>query len=139
MKNSTAVIVGLIVSGLVIFLLYILAPQFFTFPDGTSPTNPQSIKDNIDAMPSGVFVLIVFAHFFGIIGGMLAATAASQQSMYPAYIVFTIVALGCIISAVSMPHPTWAIILEFIILILAYFIGKKVASKRLQEDLNDTY
>jgi len=42
MRNALAIAVGLVVAGLVVFLLYILGPQFFTFPKGANPMDPVS-------------------------------------------------------------------------------------------------
>ncbi|MFD2823300.1 hypothetical protein ACFS5M_06440 [Lacinutrix iliipiscaria] len=134
MRNAFAVTVGLVVAGLVVFLLYILGPQFFTFPDGANPMDPDSIKQNMHLIPSGAMVLVIVAHCFGIIGGMLASTAVSEKSLLPAYIVSGIIILGSIGSSFVMSHPTWSIFAGMISVIGAFFIGRKVAINRLNEE-----
>lgn len=134
MKNVLAIIVGFVVGGLVIFLLYILGPQFFTFPQGANPMDPDSIKQNMHLMPTGALILVIFAHFFGIIGGMLASTAVSDESLVPAYIVSGIIIIGSIGGSLAMQHPAWSVISGIIVVIAAFFIGRIVAKNRLNEE-----
>jgi len=134
MKNAFAIAVGLVVGGLVIFLLYILGPQFFTFPKGANPMDPESIKQNMHLIPTGAMVLVIVAHFFGIVGGMLASTAVSEESLLPAYIVSGIIILFSIVSSFAMSHPTWSVIVGIISVIGAFFVGRMVAINRLNEE-----
>lgn len=134
MKNVLAIAVGLVVAGLVVFLLYILGPQFFTFPKGANPMDPESIKQNMHLIPKGAMILIIIAHFFGIIGGMLASTAVSEESLFPAYVVSAVIILGSIGSSFVMSHPTWSIIVGAISVIAAFFVGRMVAINRMNED-----
>lgn len=133
MRNTFAIAVGLVVAGLVIFLLYILGPQFFTFPQGANPMDPESIKANMHLMPAGAMVLVIIAHFFGIVGGMLASTAVSEESLIPAYIVASVIIVVSIASSFAMSHPMWSVIAGILSVILAFFVGKKAAISRLNE------
>ena len=134
MRNAFAIAVGLVVGGLVIFLLYILGPQFFTFPTGANPMDPDSIKQNMHLMPIGAMVLVIVAHFFGIVGGMLASTAVSEESLLPAYIVSGIIILFSIVSSFVMSHPAWSVIVGIISVIGAFFVGRMAAINRLNEE-----
>ena len=134
MRNALAIVVGLVVGGLVVFLLYILGPQFFTFPQGANPMDPDSIKQNMHLMPKGALILVIGAHCFGIIGGMLASTAVSDESLVPAYIVSGIIIIGSIGGSLAMQHPLWSVIGGTIAVLAAFFVGKKVAINRLNEE-----
>ncbi|MGB1309526.1 MAG: hypothetical protein ACPG6B_11485 [Oceanihabitans sp.] len=134
MRDAIAVIVGLVVAGLVVFLLYILGPQFFTFPRGANPMDPESIKQNMHLIPKGAMILVLIAHFFGIIGGMLASTAVSENSIKPAYIVAGIIIIGSVGSSFAMSHPTWSVIAGIVSVILAFLVGRKVAIDRINEE-----
>ena len=134
MRNVFAIAVGLVVAGLVIFLLYILGPQFFTFPKNANPMDPDSIKENMHLIPVGAMILVIVAHFFGIVGGMLASTAVSEESLLPAYIVSGIIIFGSIGSSFVMSHPTWSIIAGILSVIGAFFVGRMVAINRLNEE-----
>jgi len=134
MRNVFAIAVGLVVGGLVVFLLYILGPQFFTFPKEANPMDPDSIKQNMHLIPTGAIILVIVAHFFGIVGGMLASTAVSEESLIPAYVVSGIIILGSIGSSFAMSHPTWSIIVGIISVIGAFFVGRMVAINRLNEE-----
>ncbi|WP_452228114.1 hypothetical protein [Lacinutrix sp. MEBiC02404] len=134
MRNAFAVAVGLVVAGLVVFLLYILGPQFFTFPPGANPMDPESIKQNMHLIPAGAMLLVIVAHFFGIIGGMIASTAVSETSLIPAYIVSGIIILGSIGGSLAMSHPTWSIITGIIAVIAAFFVGRIAAINKMNEE-----
>ena len=134
MRNALAIAVGLVVAGLVIFLLYIMGPQFFTFPKGANPMDPESIKQNMHLIPKGAIVLTIIAHFFGIVGGMMASTAVSEKSLYPAYVVSGIIIFGTIGGSFLMSHPTWSVITGIVSVIGAFFVGRMVAINRLNEE-----
>ncbi|MBU2939541.1 hypothetical protein KO494_08305 [Lacinutrix sp. C3R15] len=134
MRNVFAITVGLVVAGLVVFLLYILGPQFFTFPQGANPMEPESIKQNMHLIPKGAMILVIVAHCFGIVGGMIASTAVSENSLIPAYIVSAIIITGSIGGSLAMSHPTWSIISGIISVIAAFFIGRLAAINKLNEE-----
>lgn len=134
MRNTFAIAVGLVVAGLVVFLLYILGPQFFTFPQGANPMDPDSIKQNMHLIPTGAMILVIVAHFFGIVGGMIASTAVSETSLIPAYIVSGIIILGSIGGSFAMSHPTWSVITGIIAVIAAFFVGRMAAINKMNEE-----
>ena len=134
MRNAFAIAVGLVVGGLVVFLIYILGPQFFTFPIGANPMDPDSIKQSMHLIPTGAIVLVIVAHFLGIVGGMLASTAVSEESLLPAYVVSGIIILFSIVSSFAMSHPTWSVIVGIISVTGAFFVGRMVAINRLNEE-----
>ncbi|MBQ0786756.1 MAG: hypothetical protein KBT69_04605 [Oceanihabitans sp.] len=85
-------------------------------------------------IPAGAIILVIVAHFFGIIGGMIASTAVSETSLIPAYIVSGIIILGSIGGSLAMSHPAWSIITGIFSVIAAFFLGRIAAINKMNEE-----
>ncbi|MBT8265867.1 MAG: hypothetical protein KJP20_04925 [Bacteroidia bacterium] len=131
MKNVIATLAGLMVAAIITFGIESLSSSIFPLPDGADPTNMEWLKNNIDLIPTGAMILVAFAHFIGIVIGMLVAGLISRTSLIPAYIVGVLMLAGTIANLVMIPHPTWFMVVDILGVLVGICIGKSVAAKKI--------
>jgi len=133
MKQVLATLVGFFIAAFVVYLFETLLGQtFFPLPEGSDPTNLEWLKENMHVIPTGAKVFVVIAHFFGIICGMFVAGWISKTSMVPAYIVGILMLAATTFNLVVLPKETWFLLSDAILAIAGFFIGKKLAARKMQ-------
>lgn len=134
MKNVLATIVGFIVANLLIFTFEsLLGHSLFPLPDIIDPNNMDSIKENMHLIPIGAKIFVVLGHFFGIVGGMFIATLISKTSLIPSYIVGGLLLIATAFTIFMLPKELWFSLLDGILAVSGFFLGKKLAQSKLTD------
>ncbi len=121
MKNVLATIAGFMAASLIVYLIEQLGWKFFPLPDSIDPMDAESLKQNIDLIPKGSMIFVIFAHAIGTFYGMILAGFISKKSLIPSFIVGGLMILATMVNLIMIPSPTWFIILDLIGVILAFF------------------
>jgi hypothetical protein len=113
LRNTLAVIVGLVVGGTVNMALIVVSPHVIPPPAGVDVTDSQSLSDSMHLFEPKHFVFPFLAHALGTLTGALLAflVAASYRSVF-AYAIGVAFLAGGIAAAFMIPAPAWFIILD---------------------------
>ncbi|NRD19895.1 hypothetical protein HNV08_07525 [Winogradskyella eckloniae] len=134
MKNVLATIIGLIVASITVHIFEaVIGHNLFTFPEGAELSNTEWIKNNMDKIPMGSKICVVFAHFAGIITGMFVAAKISKQSVIPSHITGGLMVLATFVTIVMQPKELWFSISDGVFAILGFLIGKVLAQKQITD------
>jgi hypothetical protein len=132
MKNSLATIIGFIVASLTVYIFEsLIGHNIFPLPEGANPMDIEWIKNNMDVIPTGSKVMVVIAHFMGIVAGMFVAGLISKTSMVPAYIVGGLMLLATIATIIMLPKELWFSISDIVLAVAGLLLGKSLAKRQL--------
>ncbi|NRD24168.1 hypothetical protein HNV10_12985 [Winogradskyella litoriviva] len=132
MKNVLATIIGLIIAGLTVHLFEaVIGHNLFTFPADAQLSDMEWIKNNMDKIPTGSKIIVVIAHFAGIIVGMFTAAKISKQSIIPSHIVGGLMLIATFVTIFMLPKELWFSISDGIFAIAGFLIGKIIAQKQI--------
>ena len=118
LRNTLAVVAGIIVGGVVNTVLIGASPSLVPLPAGVDPNDPDSLAKGIHLFQPRHFVMPFLAHALGTFAGALAAflLAASHKARL-ALAIGVVFLCGGIAASVMIPAPAWFIALD---LLLAY-------------------
>lgn len=132
MKNIIATIIGFIIASLVVYIFEtVLGHTLFPLPEGTNPMDMEWLKENMSSIPIGVKLSVVIGHFSGIISGMFTAAFISKTSTTPSYIVGILMLAATAFNIIILPKELWFITTDALLIILGFFIGKKLAFQQI--------
>lgn len=124
MKRVLAVLAGLVVGVLVIFLSQAVGMLIYPPPANFDPNNKEQLKELMANAPAMSLVLVLIGYFLGaFVGGLIATHLVKASSWMPALIVGAVLTVLGLINLIAIPHPIWFTISGLII----YFIGVFVA------------
>ena len=127
LKNTLAVLLGLVLGGCINMGIIILGPMIIAPPTGVNPGDMESISSNIHLFEAKHFVTPFLAHALGtLLGGVIAYLFAASYKSRMTYVVGFIFLLGGIMAARQLPAPLW---FEVSDLVLAYLPMAWLATK----------
>ena len=133
MKQVLATIAGFIVASLTVYIFEsLIGHNLFPLPEAIDPMNMDSIKENMHLIPTGAKLFVVIAHFMGIVVGMYVAALISKTSMVPSYIVGGLMLAATAFNLIVLPKEMWFLLADGILAIVGFFIGKKLATGKIQ-------
>ncbi len=114
-KNTFAVITGIIVGGLVNMGIIMISPTIIPPPAGVDVTNMESLTEAMHLFGIKHFIFPFLAHAIGTFtGSFLTARTATRHHMMLAFTVGVFFLLGGIANAFLLPAPGWFIILDLV-------------------------
>ncbi|NNK40364.1 MAG: hypothetical protein HKP45_06905 [Winogradskyella sp.] len=131
MKKVLATVVGLVAAAAVILVFEFLGEMFFPLPEQIDITDVDSIKANMDKIPTGSLVFVIMAHFLGILAGMVVTTYVSKETLVPVLVVGGILLLATLINLFVLPHPIWFIIADILAVVLGFLVGRSLSKQRI--------
>ncbi len=130
LRSVLAVVTGIIVGGLVIYLIeFVISPMIFPLPEGLDITDPQALAAMMTEIPFGAKVLVIVAWALGAMCGGWVAAKVTLENANPVGLIVGVFFLGSVLSnLVMIPHPIWMTVLGLVIPIPAAFIGARAAA-----------
>jgi hypothetical protein len=131
-RNTLAVIAGIAVSSAVNLGLINVGGSIIPPPEGVDVTTMEGLKEAMPQFQPKHFIMPFLAHALGaFVGALLAALIAGTHKMKFAIGIGAFFLLGGIYAAVSLPAPTWYIILDLVCayIPMGYIAGKLVGRK----------
>lgn len=130
-RNILAVVAGVMLGGIANMGVIMLSGSIIPPPEGVSPADMESIKENMHLFQPIHFLMPFLAHAAGsFVGALVAALIAATHKMKFAIGLGVWTMIGGIMAASMIPSPTWFIVAD---LTLAYiptaFIAGKLVSK----------
>ena len=116
LRNTGAVLAGLIVGSIVNMGLVISGSELIPAPDGVDVTDMEALAASIHLFEPVHFVFPFLAHALGtLVGATLASFAGTGNKMILAMIVGTAFLLGGIANTVMLPAPIWFDALDLVV------------------------
>jgi hypothetical protein len=113
LRNTLAVIIGLVVGGAVNMALIMASPYVIPPPAGVDVTDSESLSKSMHLFEAKHFVFPFLAHALGTLTGALVAflVAASHRSEF-AYAIGFLFLAGGVAVCFMIPAPVWFMILD---------------------------
>jgi hypothetical protein len=134
LKNTVAVILGLLVGGTVNSLLIMNSAALIPPPEGADLTTTEGLTAAMSLMEPKYFLIPFLAHALGtLIGAFLTAKVAVSYTKELALLIGLMFFVGGTVMVMSLPAPLWFNVTD---LLLAYFpmafLGAKFSGARSQ-------
>lgn len=100
------IVAGVVVGGLVVFLVESAGHAMFPPPVGTDLSNPEAMKTLIASLPAGAIVMLLLGWFLGALAGAVTAKVIAKREM-AAWIVGVIFVALTASNFIYIPHPVW--------------------------------
>lgn len=115
LRNTLALLAGLVVGSLVNMGLITLGPQLIAPPAGVDPRNAESLAQAMHLFEPRHFLMPWLAHALGTLVGALTAwwLAASRRALF-AYAVGLLFLGGGVAASLMIPAPAWFIALDLL-------------------------
>lgn len=113
LRNTLAVLIGLVVGSALNMLLIIVSPHVIPPPAGVDVNDTESLSASMHLFEPKHFVFPFLAHALGTLAGALVAfvIAASYRSVF-AYTIGVVFLAGGIAASFIIPAPVWFIVLD---------------------------
>lgn len=134
LKNTLAVILGLLIGGTVNSLLVMNSAALIPPPDGADLTTMEGLEAAMALMQPKHFLIPFLAHALGtLVGAFITAKIAASFAKDLALLIGLMFFVGGTFMVMSLPAPLWFNVTD---LLLAYFpmalLGAKLAGARSQ-------
>jgi hypothetical protein len=103
LRSITAVLVGVVLGALLVFMVQPIGHAFFPAPKGFDPTSLEAVK----ALPFGAKFMVLVSWFVGAFGGGVAASLISRRWAPAVWVVALTILLFAATNFSAFPHPAW--------------------------------
>jgi hypothetical protein len=123
-KNIGAGIVGIIIAGLLVWLVEMLGHTVYPPPTDLNFADPDAMRAYIDMLPLGALLFVAAAWFIGTLGGTFAACKIGDaKPLVFAGVVGGLMLIATAANLIMIPHPLWFSILGIVGIIVAAWLG----------------
>lgn len=119
------IVAGVVVGGLVVFLVESAGHAMFPPPVGTDLSNPEAMKTLIASLPAGAIVMLLLGWFLGALAGAVTAKVIAKRDM-AAWIVGVIFVALTASNFIYIPHPVWMMAAGVALPLLAAWIATRM-------------
>ena len=113
LRNSLAVVLGVVIGGLVNYAFVYLGPSLISPPAGVDVGNADSIAQSTHLFEPKHFLFPFLAHAIGtMVGAGVAYLVAVNRPAVFAYAIGAIFLMGGIAAAQMIPAPTWFLVVD---------------------------
>ncbi|MBN8706883.1 MAG: hypothetical protein J0L62_13485 [Bacteroidetes bacterium] len=132
-RNTLAVLAGLIIGGIVNMGLIMISSSVIPPPNGADVTTTEGLKASMHLFEPRHFLFPFLAHALGTFtGAFVAALLAASHKMKFALAIAGFNLLGGIASVFMLPSPVWFTVIDLVgaYLPMGYLAGKLAIGKR---------
>ncbi len=116
LRNTLAVIFGLLVGGITNMGIIMLSGSIIPLPEGIDPSNTESLKAGMHLFGVEHFIFPFLAHAIGtFVGAYITAILAISHKMKFALGIGAFFFIGGITAASMLPSPIWFIVLDLVV------------------------
>jgi len=138
MKNVLATAVGLVVAYGLTTVLESLGLAIFPPAGGVEFVNSVWLRDHIADLTLGAKAIVLIAHFFGIMSGMIIAAIISKSSLAPSLIVATFMLLAAFINFLLINDLMKFMVFDLIVLGAGFYIGLQQSRNKITQGPDDS-
>ena len=130
MKNTLAVIAGLIVAIIIFSLFEYISTIIYPFPKDIDISNETAMKEYVSTLPSPVLLIILAGYAIGsfVAGLVIGSVSKSSEKKLP-FIAGSILTIAAIINLATIPHPIWFMIINLLLYIPLTITGNSITGK----------
>ena len=126
-RRILAVLAGVVVSILTVFLVELIGHSLFPPPAGVDVTDPEQLRGIMDRIPTMAKVLVIVGWVLGaFLGGLAASKIARNAGTACAAIVGVVMVLLAGINLVLIPHPVWMTVLAVVLPVPAAVLASRL-------------
>ena len=133
-RNIGAGIAGVVVAGLLVWIVEMVGHAVFPPPPDLDFANADAMRAYIDQLPLGALLFVAAAWFIGTLGGTLTACklGTGQRYIY-ALVVGGLILAATVVNLVMIPHPMWFSVLGIVGIVAGAWLGLKLSGGALPE------
>jgi len=129
-KNIVAGFAGIIVAGLLVWLVEMLGHAVYPPPTDLNFADADEMRAYIDTMPVAALLFVAAAWFIGTLGGtLLACKLGDAKPMIYAIVVGGLMLIATVMNLFMIPHPAWFSVLGIIGILVAAWLGMTLGSR----------
>lgn len=129
-RNVVAVIGGILVATLVVFVVEGAGHAVFPPPEGLDLSNPADQARLMELVRIEAKIAVVVAWFLGSLAGACTAIAISRRVLM-AWIVGLVIALLSVWTTQMFPHPDWMLAAGAVLPLVAVLVAKRLMAGRI--------
>ncbi len=123
-RNIAAGIAGIIVAGILVWLIETLGHSVYPPPPDLDFADADAMRAYIDTLPVGALLFVAAAWFVGALGGTFAACrVGTAKPMVFALVVGGFMLVATIANLVMIPHPLWLAVLGIVGIAVGAWLG----------------
>lgn len=128
MKTVLAIFAGLITGFVLILLVEEWSHHLYPLPAGTDLENITAMREIIQSLPLGAFMMIIGAYALGSFGaGLVTSLLSKEAPLKRSLIVASILLIGGISNLIVIPHPWWFAICSSLVYLPMAYLGHNVS------------
>ena len=133
-KNIAAGIAGVVIAGLLVWLVEMLGQTVYPPPTDLKFADPDAMRAYIDMLPLGALLFVAAAWFIGTLGGTFAACKiGTANPIVLAGVVGGLMLIATVANLIMIPHPLWFSILGVVGVIVAAWLGMTFGASTASE------
>jgi predicted MFS family arabinose efflux permease len=130
-RSVLAVLAGIVVAMILMVAVEMLSSHLFPLPPGVDLHSHESIRQHIDQLPIGAFLLVLIAWSVGsFAGSWVAARLAGRARLIHGLVIGAFFLAASIMNMLMIPHPLWMEIASIVALAGFSYLGARLAAGR---------
>lgn len=129
-KAIVAVVAGILVAALVVFLFEALGHMLYPPPPGLDVSKTEDQARMMEVIPLGAKIAVIIAWFFGALAGSLTAARIGGASRY-AWVVGAVMVALSLVTTMMFPHPVWMVVAAVALPLIASALAIRLARPRV--------
>ena len=126
-KNIVAGFAGIIVAGLLVWLVEMLGHAVYPAPADLNFADADTMRAYIDTLPLGAMLFVAAAWFIGTLGGtVLACKLGDAKPLIYALVVGGLILVATVANLIMIPHPVWFSVLGIVGIVAAAWLGMRI-------------
>lgn len=127
-RKILAVIAGAALAVALITAIDRIGHWWYPAPGDLDFGNEEIVASYIASLPAGAFLIVLAGWGLGALcGGILAALIAREKPVLLATIIGALVALGTVMTLLSLPHPLWFSITAIVVIAVMTVLAGRIA------------
>lgn len=136
MRIVFGTILGLIIAIIIIGVMNVVSKSFYQADLIIDPADLDDLRSKVDQIPAMSMIFVIMAHFFAIVFGTAFARFITGGSKMPGYIIGGLIVINAIVNMIAIFPPMWFVVADFLLLLIAVWLGMKISKKRKQHETN---
>jgi hypothetical protein len=128
-RSVLAVLAGIVVAMILMIAIEMVSSYLFPLPEGVSLHDHEAIRQHIDKLPVTAFLMVLAAWAIGsFAGAWVASRLAGRAKLIHGLIVGAFFLAATIMNLLMIPHPAWMALGGIVGLVVASYVGAKLAA-----------
>jgi len=133
LRKILAVIFGMLVGAIVVFLVDMFGHTIYPFPEGLDMDDTAAVNAYVAAAPVGAMLFVVLAWVLGsFVAGTVATLICNDGKSVYALTCGVLLLIGGITTLVMIEHPTWMWIVSAFAFISPAWLGYRLVRKKVR-------